>query len=83
MPKDLNYYMSLKYKLEVTPMPEDEGGGYYAHYPDLGPAVGCGDGPTVAEAIASADSSKQLFFESALDRGDPITEPEVTNSDLA
>lgn len=77
MAKDLNYYLGLKYRLEVTPLSEEDGSGYYAHYPELGPYVGHGDGDTVTEAIAEADVSKQLFFESALDRGEPIPEPDT------
>lgn len=75
MTKDLDYYMNLKYRLEITPLSDVDGGGYYAHYPELGPYVGHGDGPTVAEAIAEADISKKLFFESCLEDGDAIPEP--------
>ena len=68
--KDLGYYMNLPYELVVRPM---EGGGYYARYPEL--ETPHGDGPTPAEAIADADVSKELFFESCLEHGDPILEP--------
>jgi antitoxin HicB len=76
MAKDLAYYVSLKYRLEVTPIPDEDGGGYYAHYPELGPSVGHGDGDTIEKAIKEANISKKLHFEVCLDYGDPINEPE-------
>lgn len=35
MKKDFNYYMSLNYPVEISVIPEDEGGGYLACIPLL------------------------------------------------
>lgn len=69
-PKTLAHYLSLPYRIEIRPM---DAGGYYARYPELDTPHG--DGPTPAEAIADAEVSKVLFFESCLEHGDPIPEP--------
>lgn len=63
--------MALDYPLHIRPM-EDEDGGYYARYPELGAH---GDGPTIEEAIKEANISKKLVLESLLEYGDPIPEP--------
>lgn len=39
MKKDFNYYMSLNYPVEISVIPEDEGGGYFACIP-CSPVVG-------------------------------------------
>ena len=55
MKKDFNYYMSLNYPVEISVIPEDEGGGYFACIPLL---PGCmTDGETFEEAYKNADKS--------------------------
>jgi hypothetical protein len=34
--KDLNYFMNLRYKVEIVPLAEEGGGGYEARIPQLG-----------------------------------------------
>jgi antitoxin HicB len=75
MKKKLNYYMSLPYRVEIRPLPEDEGGGYYAHFVDFGLATAHGDGPTIEEAIQEARISLELTLETMLEQGLPIPEP--------
>ena len=75
---DVAYYMKLPYLVEVRPA---EGGGFYARYPEL--VTPHGDGPTVADAVREADVSKELFFESCLEHGDPIPEPDEIKTTAA
>lgn len=79
MKKDLKYYLSLKYPLEIRPM-EHSDGGYYAVYPDFGGTTAHGDGKTIAAAIKEADISKELTIESLLERGEIVPEPSTSYS---
>jgi predicted HicB family RNase H-like nuclease len=74
--KDINYHMKLKYKIEVVPIPEEDGGGYEARIPQLGKAAFIGYGETVEEALAHLEVVKRDLFESYLKDGVPIPEPE-------
>lgn len=69
--KDLNYYMSLPYKVEIVP--EGDGEGFNASIPDLKGCVAVGD--TVEEAYQIIAEVKQTWIEIALDRGWQIPEP--------
>jgi HicB_like antitoxin of bacterial toxin-antitoxin system len=52
----------VPYRFTITPLPEDEGGGYPIEFPDL---PGCmSDGETIEEAIANGIDAMRL------DRGD-------------
>lgn len=76
MKKDIQYYMNLGYTIEIATIPEDEGGGYAASIPQLGKFAFVGDGETRAEALENLDAAKRDLFESYLQRGIPIPEPE-------
>jgi predicted RNase H-like HicB family nuclease len=69
MTKDLAYYMSLNYEIRLKKY-ED---GWGAVYPDLSGTMGAGD--TIEEAIDMLDISKELYFESYLEKGRTIPEP--------
>jgi antitoxin HicB len=73
--KNLDDYLSLKYPLSIRPLGEEDGGGYYAFYPDFGGATAHGDGESIEEAIKEADLSKRLTLESLLKHGDPVPQP--------
>jgi len=75
--KDVNYYMKLKYKIEIVPIPEEDGGGYEARIPQLGREAFRGYGDTVEEALAHLEAVKQDLFESYIKDGIPIPEPEL------
>lgn len=75
--KDLTYYLGLPYKLEITPLSAEDGGGYYARYPELGRFAAHADGATIDEAVRAADEAKRLVLEVMLEHGDPIPEPGV------
>lgn len=73
--KDFNYYMSLNYPVEISVIPEDEGGGYFACIPLL---PGCwSDGETFEEAYKNILEVKGLWIEDMLDRGMLINEPNI------
>lgn len=75
MKKDLNYYLSLPYTIEVVPIPEEEGGGYSAQLPELGKFAIVGDGDTPEEAIKDLNELKKARFKSYLEKGLNIPEP--------
>ena len=68
--------MKLKYKIEVVPIPEEDGGGYEARIPQLGREAFRGYGETIEEALAHLEVVKRDLFESYLKDGMPIPEPE-------
>jgi len=80
MTKDLSYYLSLKYPIEVLEIPEDEGGGFSASIPLLGRYTCVGDGDTISEAIDDAVRVKQRVLRDLVARGVAIPEPEVERS---
>lgn len=71
MPKDLAYYMSLQYPVEIVTR---EGGGCFATHPLL---EGCmAEGATAEEAVAHLADSRELWIEARLAGGHPVPEPE-------
>ena len=73
--KNIDYYLSLPYKLEI--IPDTEEGGYVATYPDLPGCITCGE--TVMDAVTNANDAKIAWLEAALEDGIEINEPD-TNS---
>lgn len=73
---DLNHYLKLPYKLELTPLSAEDGGGFYARYPELGKAAAQGDGESREEAIRMADEAKSLVLEVMLEHGDEVPLPD-------
>jgi predicted RNase H-like HicB family nuclease len=69
-------YRGLPYRLEIIPLPKDEGGGYYAHYTDFAVGTAHGDGATIEEAVKEAQISLELTLEDMLEQGLTIPEPE-------
>jgi predicted RNase H-like HicB family nuclease len=70
------FSQSLKYPVQITPVAEEDGGGYMAIIPQLGSWTFVGDGETPEEALASLNAIKAELFEEMLERGLPIPEPE-------
>lgn len=69
MSKDIQYYMSLPYTLEITP----DSGGYVIAVREL---VGCFTQVDKWEEIpAMIEDAMRLWIELALERGRPIPEP--------
>jgi predicted RNase H-like HicB family nuclease len=74
MSKDVEHYLSLPYKLEVVPLGEEDGGGFYARYFDFGTSAH-GDGATPGEAAENARVGLRAVLEVMIEHGDPIPEP--------
>ena len=75
--KDLDYYMRLSYKVEVS---HDEDG-YFARVEDL---PGCStytiSEGTLVELFELVEDAKRGWIEDALEHGDPVPEPHITES---
>lgn len=72
--KDLDYYMSLPYTIQIKPIKDESGEYYFATVAELD---GCqSDGKTLAEAYESVREAMEGYIQVKLDFGDPIPEPE-------
>ncbi len=71
MEKNLEYYMSLPYRVEV--IKDNEEGGYALHCPDLPGCATCA--ATVEEGFAMLEDAKRCWLTAALEDGFPIPEP--------
>lgn len=71
--KDLNYYLSLPYRIEIIPDKED--GGWVARFPDLPGCITQADDWN--ELILMIEDAKKCWLEAALEDGYPIKEPET------
>ena len=74
MKKDLDYYLSLPYRIEVVPIPPEEGGGYMATLPEIGRMAITGDGETPEEAIRDLEKQQRERFAEYLEKGVRIPE---------
>ena len=74
--KDLNYYLNLRYKVEIVPFNEEDGGVYEARIPQLGREAFRGYGDTIEEALAHLEVVKRDLFKMYLRDGVQIPEPE-------
>ena len=70
--KTLIEYMSLPYRLEIIPDPDE--GGYVASYPELPGCITCGD--TVEAAVRNAEDAKREWLLTAMEAGNEIPEPD-------
>jgi predicted RNase H-like HicB family nuclease len=72
--KPIRELMKLRYKIELTPLAKEDGGGYLAVIPLL---RGChSDGKTPDEAIENLREAQAAWFSSALKHDDPIPRPQ-------
>lgn len=69
--KTIDYYLSLPYKLEIIPDPDE--GGYVAQYPELPGCITVGE--TLESAADNAADAKKAWLEAALENGTKIAEP--------
>lgn len=76
--KDINFYLNQKYRIEIMPIPEEDGGGYEARIPQLGKEAFRGYGETIEEALAHLEMVKKDLFMDYLRNNVPIPEPETT-----
>lgn len=70
MNKDVEYYMSLPYRMEIIP---DDEGGYTVCYPDLPGCLTCSE--TLEGAVVNARDALRTWIEATLEDGLPISEP--------
>ena len=83
MKKNLNYYLSLPYKIEIIPIAKEEGGGYLARLPQFGTLGIVGDGDTTEEAIADLAENQKDRFRQYLEEGLGIPEPEAKSDNYS
>ena len=76
MKNDLTYYAKLRYKTVITPIPEDEGGGFEASIPQLGSYAFIGEGETSGEALKDLEKTKREYFKEFMKKGIEIPEPD-------
>jgi antitoxin HicB len=74
--KNLEYYMALKYRLEVEEIPDELGGGISLSIPLLGRESVVSDGETYDEAKNHLEIIKREFFEYCILQKIEIPEPE-------
>ena len=73
--KELKDYMSLKYRINLRPLSEDDGGGWLAEVVEF---PGCmSDGETPEEAIRNLEGAKEAWISVSLEKGYPIPVPVV------
>ena len=68
--------MSLPYRIEIEPIPENRGGGNEASIPQLGKYAVCADGDTIEEALDNLQAIKKERLTAYLEGGLSIPEPE-------
>ena len=69
--KDLDYYIGLDYKIEITPDAEE--GGYALCCPELPGCVTCAK--TIQEGIKMLEDAKRNWFAACIEDGIAIPEP--------
>ena len=75
MEKNLEYYLTLNYPIEIIKIKEEEGGGFQASIPLLGKYAFLGDGETIEEAIVNLAETQKYLFQKYLEQSIPIPEP--------
>lgn len=83
MKKDLNYYMSLPYIVELKPILVEDGGGFSASIPQLGGYSLLADGETIEEAVQNLEEIKKERFAEYIQAGVTIPEPEKEEEDYS
>ena len=71
MEKNLDYYMSLPYRVEVIPDPKE--GGYALRCPELPGCVTCAE--TVEAGLRMMEDAKREWLAACIEDGIPIPEP--------
>jgi len=71
MNKDLNYYMSLNYKIEI--IEDKEEGGYALRCPELRGCITCAE--TLEQGLEMIEDAKRCWFEACIEDNMQIPEP--------
>lgn len=69
--KSLDEYLKWPYPMLFRPIPDE--GGFLVSFPDLPGCITVGD--TIEEAYANAQDAKKTWFETLLETGVSINEP--------
>ncbi len=75
MKKTVDYYLNLKYKINVIEIDESEGGGYLLEMPELGRLSTCAWGETFEEARAMLLEIQRDNIKDLLAKGLEVPEP--------
>jgi antitoxin HicB len=75
MRRSIEYYMGLRYKIKLRPIPDEEGGGYVASIPELGEKAFRGEGMDEKEALLSLKAVQRDLFEDYLRNRITIPKP--------
>ena len=78
MAKTLEYFMKLRYPIEITEISEEEGGGISACIPLLGRYSCVADGETIQDVVENLNSVKEDLLRDLLERGISIPEPQTS-----
>jgi len=81
--KNLEYFMTLPYRIEIQPIPEEKGGGYEASIPQLGRYSVRADGETIEEALDGLKAIKEERLAEYLEEGLVIPEPEPDDGEYS
>jgi len=79
----IEHYMTLPYRIEIVKLPDQKGGGFMACLPQFGRMAIIGDGETVDEALSNLAESKRTLFETYLDEGVEIPEPDTFEDEFS
>ena len=74
MEKNLNYYLSLPYRVEVIPDPNE--GGFALQCPELPGCATCAE--TIEDGLHAIADAKREWLAACLEDGIPIPEPATT-----
>jgi antitoxin HicB len=83
MKRDLEYYLSLDYPVEIRRLSEEDGGGYIACIPYLGRWMFTASGDNIEEALQVLDEVKRDHFERLLSEGKEIPLPPPLDAEEA
>lgn len=72
MNKNIEYYLSLPYRIEIVPDPDE--GGYVASYPELPGCITCADDMTTV--LANAQDAMRAWIAAAIEANQEIPEPD-------
>lgn len=72
MSKNLDYYMSLGYRIEV--IPDESEGGFTLHCPELYGCITCAE--TIEQGFVMLEDAKRSWFASCIEDNMPIPEPD-------
>ncbi len=73
--KTLNDYLKMDFKIIISTIPKDEGGGYNATIPQLGERLFQAYGDTPDEALNNLNEIKEIAFKEYIKKGLEIPEP--------